>query len=152
MLQSLFRPAMTIMSRLRFAVKLGLIGVLFLVPLAAMAYFLDEQISKDINFALVERLGIRQLIPARQLMQIMQLHRRISQLMVAGDQEARKRLPAITAKADVAFNRLGEISGSGDAPIKMVEEFVRISNLWRGNKWIDFIIIPRKKVLINIIA
>ncbi len=151
MLQSLFRPAMAIMSRLRFAVKLGLIGVLFLVPLAAMAYFLDEQISKDINFALVERLGVRQLIPARQLMQIMQLHRRISQLMVAGDQEARKRLPAITAKADAAFNRLGEISGSGDAPIKMVEEFVRISNLWREIR-ANFIIILRKKVLINITA
>ena len=134
MLQPIFHPAMTIMSRLRFAVKLGLIGVLFLVPLAGMTYFLDEQITKDIKFALVERLGIRQLIPARQLLQIMQNHRRVSQLMAAGDQEAGRRLAAITAKADAAFNRLGDISGSGDAPIKMVEEFVRLSNLWKEIK------------------
>ncbi len=130
MLQPIFYPAARIMSRLRFAVKLGLIGVLFLVPLAGMTYFLDEQITKDIKFALVERLGVRQLIPARQLLQIMQVHRRISQLMAAGDEEARKRLAAITAKADAAFNRLGDISAGGDAPIKMVEEFVRLSNLW----------------------
>ncbi len=134
MLQPIFYPATAIMSRLRFAVKLGLIGALFLVPLAGMTYFLDEQITKDIKFALVERLGVRQLIPPRQLLQIMQLHRRLSQLMAAGDEEARKRLPAITAKADAAFNRLGDISGSGDAPIKMVEEFVHLSNLWKEIK------------------
>ncbi len=134
MLQSVFHPAIIIMSRLRFAAKLGLIGVLFLAPLAGMTYFLDQQIRKDIKFALVERLGVRQLIPARQLLQIMENHRRISQLMAAGDQETRKRLPAITAKADAAFNRLGDISGSGDAPIKLVEEFVRLSNSWKEIK------------------
>ena len=134
MLQPIFYPAMMIMSRLRFSVKLGLIGVLFLVPLAGMTYFLYEQITKDIKFALVERLGVRQLIPPRQLLQIMQSHRRISQLMEAGDREAGARLAAITAKADAAFNRLGEISGSGDAPIRMVEEFVRLSNLWKEIK------------------
>ena len=134
MLHTIFRPAMAIMSRLRFAPKLGSIGLLFLAPLAGMTHFLDEQITKDIKFALVERLGVRQLIPARQLLQNMQLHRRISQLMAAGDQEARKRLPAITAKADAAFNRLGDISGSGDAPIKLVEEFVRLSNSWKEIK------------------
>jgi methyl-accepting chemotaxis protein len=134
MLHTILRPAMAVMSRLRFALKLGLIGVLFLAPLAGMTYFLDGQIKKDINFALVERLGVRQLIPARQLLQVMQTHRRISQLMAAGDQEARKRLPAITAKADAAFNRLGDISASGDAPIKMVEEFARLSNLWKEIK------------------
>jgi methyl-accepting chemotaxis protein len=130
MLQLILSPAMTIMSRLRFAVKLGLIGVLFVAPLAGMSYFLYGQIAKDIKFALVERLGVRQLISARQLLQIMENHRRISQLMAAGDQEARKRLPAIAAKADAAFNRLGDISASGDAPIKMSEEFAHLSNLW----------------------
>ncbi len=134
MLQSLFRPATAIMSRLRFAVKLGLIGVLFLTPLAGIAYFLNDQIKGDIRFALVERHGVRQLIPARQLLQIMQIHRRISQLMAAGDQEAGKRLPAIAAKADAAFNRLRNTSASGNAPIKMVEEFLRLSNLWEEVK------------------
>ncbi len=134
MLQPIFYPAMTIMSRLRFSVKLGLIGVLFLVPLAGMTYFLYEQITKDIKFALVERLGVRELIPPRQLLQIMQIHRRISQLMEAGDREAGARLAAITAKADAAFNRLGDISGSGDAPIKMIKEFVRLGNSWKEIK------------------
>lgn len=134
MLQPIFYPAIMIMNRLRFTVKLGLIGVLFLAPLAGMTYFLNKQISKDINFALVERLGVRQLIPARQLQQIMQWHRRTSQLMAAGDEEARGRLPAVTANADAALNRLGEISGSGDAPIKMVDDFLRLNNLWKELK------------------
>jgi len=134
MLHAIFRPAVAIMSRLRFALKLGLIGVLFLMPLAEMTYFLDGQITKDIKFALVERLGVRQLIPARQLLQIMQHHRRTSQLMVAGDEEARQRLPAITAEVDATFNRLDGASASGDAPIKMIEEFVRLSDLWRDIK------------------
>lgn len=134
MLLLIFRPAMAIMSRLRFAVKLGLIGVLFLVPLVGMTHFLDEQITKDIDFALVERLGVRQLVPARQLQQIMQWHRRTSQLMIAGDEEARWRLPAVTEKADAAFKRLGELSASGDAPIKMIDEFFHLQNLWKEIK------------------
>ena len=108
--------------------------MLFLAPLAGMTYFLDGQNKKDINFALVERLGVRQLLPARQLLQIMQSHRRTSQLMVAGDEEARQRLPAITAKVDAAFNRLGDASASGDAPIAMVEEFLRIPRLIENPK------------------
>jgi methyl-accepting chemotaxis protein len=130
MLQLILAPAMTIMSRLRFAVKLGLIGALFLAPLAGMTYFLDGQIKRDINFAVVERLGVRQLIPARQLLQIMQWHRRTSQLMIAGDENARLRLPAVTEKADAAFGRLRDASGSGDAPVKLAEEFARLSSLW----------------------
>ena len=132
MLHKIFGPGMAIMSRLGFALKLGLIGVLFLVPLAGMTYFLYGEIEKDINFAMVERLGVRQLIPARQLLQVMQRHRRTSQLMVAGDEEARQRLPAITAEGDAAFNRLGSVSASGDAPIQMADEFSHLSNLWRG--------------------
>ena len=62
-----FQPAMFLMSRLRFALKLGLIGALFMVPLFAVVYFLDEKIASDAGVAKTERMGIEQIEPARQL-------------------------------------------------------------------------------------
>ena len=131
MLYTFFRPAVAITCRLRFAEKLGLMGVLFLVPLVGMTYFLDKQIKKDINFAMIERVGIRQILPARQLLEILQEHRRTSQIMRIGDEEARQRLPSLTKNADATFKRLGEISASGGVPAKMVEEYLRLNNLWK---------------------
>jgi hypothetical protein len=49
MLNLIFGPAMAIMSRLRFALKLGLIGALFMVPLAAVVYFLNGEIAANIS-------------------------------------------------------------------------------------------------------
>ena len=45
------------MSRLRFARKLGLIGVLFLVPIAVLIYFLNDKIAADVTFTEAERAG-----------------------------------------------------------------------------------------------
>ena len=60
MLHIIFRPAMAIMSRLRFARKLGLIGVLFLAPIAVLISFLNDKIAADVTFTEAERAGVEQ--------------------------------------------------------------------------------------------
>ena len=50
MLHAFFGPAMAIMSRLRFGLKLGLIGILFLAPIAALVYFLNGKLNDGYYF------------------------------------------------------------------------------------------------------
>ena len=106
MLHLIFRPAMAIMSRLRFALKLGLIGVLFLVPIAVLIYFLNDKIAADVTLTRAERAGVEQLIPARTLIQSLQRYRRSSQLIVDGDKEAQSRLGDIAASVESNIEEL----------------------------------------------
>ncbi len=130
MLLTMFTPAMYLMSRLRFVIKIGVIGVLFLLPLTGIAYFFYSKITKDIEFAGNERLGVRQIVSTGHFMQTMQQHRRASQLMLSGDKSARDRLPGLTAKASENIEALGKIVRSATGPAKTADEFAAIENAW----------------------
>ena len=58
MFNVIFGPAMALMSRLRFALKLGLVGILFLMPLSGLVYYLYGKLHSDIHFAENEREGV----------------------------------------------------------------------------------------------
>ena len=49
MFNIIFGPAMTIMSRLRFGLKIGLIGLLFLTPLTALLVYLYGKLHAEIS-------------------------------------------------------------------------------------------------------
>ncbi len=100
MLHTLFAPAMHFMSRLRFAMKLGLIGVLFTIPLGTVVYFLYSHITEDITLAKTERQGVREIVLARQLLEMGQAHRKTHQLALNGDAAAKEKLPGIAAGID----------------------------------------------------
>ena len=69
MLQGIFAPATYLMSRLKFALKLGLIGSLFLIPLGTIVYFLNGKISADIAIAETERQGVQEIVLGRRLLE-----------------------------------------------------------------------------------
>ncbi len=110
MLHIIFRPAMAIMSRLKFALKLGLIGVLFLVPIAVLIYFLNDKIATDVAFTRAERAGVEQLVPARALIQSVQRYRRNSQLVMDGDKEALSKLGDIAADVETKIEELRKLN------------------------------------------
>ncbi len=96
MLNTLLAPAMAIMSRLRFALKLGAMGVLFLVPLSGLVYYLYEKLHAEIEFAETGRAGIQQILPARYLTQVLQALRGASQIALGGDAAAKEKLAGLT--------------------------------------------------------
>ena len=110
MLHIIFRPAMAIMSRLRFVLKLGLIGLLFLVPIGVLIYFLNDKIATDVTFSRAERAGVEQLIPARNLIQSIQRYRRTSQLVQDGDKEALPKLGDIAASVETKIEELRKLN------------------------------------------
>ena len=103
----IFGPAMRIMSRLRFrALKLGLIGALFMTPLCVLVYLTYARTSADIQVAERERLGVLEIVPARFRSQAVQEHRGTSQLALSGDSAAKDKLAAIAnkvAESSMAF-------------------------------------------------
>jgi methyl-accepting chemotaxis protein len=114
MLHTLFAPAIAVISRLRFAFKLSLIGALFLAPIVALVYFLNDKIGTDVSFAKAERTGVQQITPARQLAQAIQGYRRTSQLMQEGEATAQDALGRIAASVDAKLEELKKLNAASN--------------------------------------
>jgi len=114
MFHIIFGPAMAIMSRLRFALKLGVMGVLFIAPLSGLVYYLYGKLHTDIQFAETERVGLRQFVPGRDLAKAVQAHRGASQIALGGDAAAKERLAGITNAVDA---KLGALETTADGSL-----------------------------------
>lgn len=121
---------MLLMSRLRFALKLGLIGVLFMVPLLVVVYFLYEKISSDADGAKTERLGIEQIEPGRLLLQAVQSHRRESQLALKGEAAAQAKLSSLTATADEQLETLRKLAFESSISLAEEGDLAEIAQAW----------------------
>jgi methyl-accepting chemotaxis protein len=134
MLHTLFAPAIALMSRLRFVLKLGLIGALFLTPIAALVHFLDRKIEADVAFTEAERIGVRQIIPARQLSQAIQAYRRTSQLMLDGDASARSALDGMAANIDAKMKELTGLNAAFSGAERSKAVLASVVNAWKEVK------------------
>jgi signal transduction histidine kinase len=113
MVTLLFAPAMAIMSRLRFGLKIGLVGVLFIAPLAALLANLYGKLSAEVRVAEKDRLGVRLIVPARFLAQAFQNHRAASQRALKGDAEINRFW--FTAEADQSPPATSQQKADGSA-------------------------------------
>jgi methyl-accepting chemotaxis protein len=64
------------MNRLRFPIKLALIGVLFVLPFGMVMYFFQREINSGIAFVTLERKGVAYNLPLTHLMRATLLHQR----------------------------------------------------------------------------
>ena len=110
MLNVVFLPALEIMNRLRFALKLGLIGALFVAPSAGLAFLLHGKLAAEIQAVGNERLGVRHMIPVRRLMQAVLEHRTASAYARNGDAAAKEKLAEIGGDVDKNFESLKRLS------------------------------------------
>ena len=122
---------MALMGRLRFSLKLGLIGALFLVPLAGMTYFLNDKLGADIAFARAERLGVRQIVPTRFVLQAVQDHRGASQVAIGGDPKGAEKLAAAAASVNARLEALSAIDKTAGAELGTADIFAAIRKQWQ---------------------
>ena len=134
MLYTIFAPAMAIMSRLRFALKIGLIAALFVIPAAALLFNLHEDVNARASYSESEHLGVRHIMPALALVRSLQDHRTASQLAISGDPVAMERLAALADAVDRNLNTLREINSKTGARLNTSNAFVNIFNLWADIK------------------
>ncbi len=69
MITRMFQPAIALMNRLRYPIKIAVIGVLFLAPLGIVAYYFESEVNTGISFAQKERMGVAYEVPLAHLLQ-----------------------------------------------------------------------------------
>lgn len=87
-------PDRHFLKKLPFARKFLVVGFLFLLPIALLLSSLITRQMEDIERTKIERKGLHLIVPLRQVVQALQVHRGASQLIAAQDKldEARHRV------------------------------------------------------------
>jgi methyl-accepting chemotaxis protein len=130
MFQVMFSPVMAIMSRLRFALKIGLVGILFLALIAGLSIFINGKLTAEIQTAERERLGAPLMAPALRLALAVQTHRGRSALAASGDQAAKEKLPELANGVDEKLNLLSLANKQIGALIEISDALDPIMKQW----------------------
>ncbi len=130
MLNIFLAPATAVMSRLRFGLKLGLIGLLFLTPLTALVVYVYAKLNAEIQVSELERLGARQIAAARPFVEEIINHRGVAIAALNGDQAARAQLPAEDRKVDERLAVMTSLDSTIGVTLNNREQFSTISKRW----------------------
>ena len=133
LIQRILGPATSMMNRLGFSWKIGLIGVLFVLPLAATTLLLVARYQQDVRFTRVEQAGVEHARPLRHLLQYLLSHRYNNRLYLSGAKENEPRMAEFAGKIDKVVADLdgldarnGQQFGSAEAHAKMKGEWAKL--------------------------
>ena len=102
------------MKHLRMWQKLALLGVVFLLPFAAVTYrYVREVNALSVDFARHEIAGINYLKPLRDLLQNVQRHRALSQAVLNGDTTLSDELASTKVALEASLVALEKYDASG---------------------------------------
>ena len=102
-MEKLFRPVASLMGRLRYPYKFGLIFAIILVPLVLFASMLISSELKKVAFFEKEHHGIIYIKAIRPLFTHMPQHRGMTRGLLNGDESFRKRILAKRKDVDAAL-------------------------------------------------
>jgi methyl-accepting chemotaxis protein len=80
-----WRPGVTLLRRMHFPIKLGLIGAIVLIPLLVVAFFLIQRQNADLEFTATEVEGLRLLRPTMRVVTLVQQHRGQVNMLLSGN-------------------------------------------------------------------
>ena len=91
-------------DRLSFSRKIMLLGATFMAPILVLLYlYLDVQYA-NIKFSVKEQIGLKAILPARDLLQPLQVHRGASQMLISGNAAAAAKTSEAAAKIEAALS------------------------------------------------
>ncbi|WP_424193810.1 methyl-accepting chemotaxis protein [Ampullimonas aquatilis] len=124
-------PVIGLMNKLSFSKKIGLLGIILLLPSIFMVYYLHGKFQTEISFAESERSGVRLVKASRQVLQQVQLHRGVSQLVLNGDNSMLAKLSDFSNKTEAAITELGKIEKELGAELKTEEAYKTFFDAWQ---------------------
>jgi methyl-accepting chemotaxis protein len=80
-----WRPGVNLLRRMHFPTKLGLIGIIVMIPLLVVAFFLVQRQNADLDFTLTEAQGLTMLRPTMKVVTLVQKHRGQTNVLLSGN-------------------------------------------------------------------
>ncbi len=125
------RPATAVMNRLSFAKKIGLIGLLFMLPIIGVTTILFKKYNTEIETARQERAGVAMAVPVRDLLQQLLSHRYNNRLFLLGKKDNEPRMNEFAGKIDKSIERLDGFDKTYGARFGTSAPFAKLQSGWQ---------------------
>ncbi|RUT07756.1 hypothetical protein DSM106972_020160 [Dulcicalothrix desertica PCC 7102] len=125
-LQKVFRPAITLMNRLKYPQKFTLISSIFVLPLSLVMYLLISEIQSRNDFAEKEKIGNTYLRPLRQLWSDVSLAQ-----ITNNDQTKQNELKELKARINNQMRSLEDVDKKYGNILLTTSKFNLIKEKWR---------------------
>ena len=126
-MRSFFYPSIALMNRLGYTRKFALLGIISFVAIAVVVYSLFISLDKTIQTSQRELDGLALIKPISQVVQLIQLHRGISSILLNGNEAVQDRFAAEEKQTVEAFNAM---VGKLPASLASGAEFQNINANW----------------------
>jgi PAS domain S-box-containing protein len=137
-MRAIFAPAASLMARLKFPQRFGLITLLFLLPLGIALFMLMSRIDRDISFAESEMRGTAYLRPAHSLFRHALADWLLSQAATRGLDTNTQALKDNTAAIEADFEALLAADARYGAALGTTQKANTLKSDWDGFKTLPY--------------
>ena len=128
---SVFGPAIALMNRLKFTIKMLLTVVTFTIPLAVAIALLVNENNKWMHFSEKERQGIEYISPLAKLLQAVPQHRGMAAALLNGDAAFKDKLAALEARIGEAIQAIDAVDRSYGGDFGTHAKWESIKGKWQ---------------------
>jgi PAS domain S-box-containing protein len=133
-MKNLLKPAVTLMNRLSFPHKMGLVVIVFSLPLITFLYLLISEINVVIELSKKEILGSTYNSTMTGLLQDLQQHRGMVNAFLRGDESFRDKIDEKQSQIKIEIEIVDEMDRRFGASLQTSERWIAIKNRWQAIK------------------
>ncbi|MBI4987940.1 MAG: methyl-accepting chemotaxis protein [Rhodocyclales bacterium] len=129
-MNALLAPAVSLMNRLKYPYKFGLIGLVALLAIAYLLVITTIHLRASLNQSERELAGVEAVKPVLRLIQLVQQHRGMANGMLAGNATLKDKVAAKAAEISEAFARADAVMAAQNGVIGQQEEWQQVREEW----------------------
>lgn len=128
----MFTPVVAMMNRLKYPHKFLLIGLLCLLAVVQIMYFLITEMNKNIQIADKERAGLQYIQPLTELLIGLQQHRGTANLYLQdGSPGYKDKLKALEGTIDASLNKVDAVDELYGQELQTIEQWQQLKRNWK---------------------
>ncbi|MEC1716933.1 methyl-accepting chemotaxis protein [Schinkia azotoformans] len=131
-MQCFFAPGTWLINKFKYSGKFFILGVIVLIPLVLLSYFLFSEINNSIEAAEEAVDGAKYNNELKTFLQYMQQHRGTANGYLNGDQSFKEKLIEIQKKIDDTITTIDNIDQEVGNRLKTTKAWTDIKNKWVG--------------------
>ncbi|MFO0612553.1 MAG: methyl-accepting chemotaxis protein [Polyangiaceae bacterium] len=132
-----FRPASSILNRLRYATKFIVIGLVLLIPFGALLQLQFAAASDSMAFSEKESVGVRYIEVARKFLLSIERRRILALAILRGETNYSGQLAAASTEADSSATALESLEAELGSKLKSTERWKQVKVAWAKLKSIS---------------
>jgi methyl-accepting chemotaxis protein len=135
--QLVFRPAITVMNRLRYAAKFIFMGVFLLLPFAFVSRLQFKGSTDQLEFNAKERIGLEYIIPAKDFLHALQKRRILSVAQFTGTSYGRE-IESATSEGDQHVSLVDAADARHGVALQTTKRWGEVKDVWAKLKGASF--------------